>query len=110
MPFTSREFNPNYPKCPKHSIKRCELHCEQCNIPVCLHCVSSFVDLVKALQIKKDALQIDLQELEKTIHPKYKDIASCIPVQKMKEIDNSPGQTWRRVAHGNRHCHQENEN
>ena len=27
-------------KCQKHSNKICELHCEQCNIPVCSRCLS----------------------------------------------------------------------
>lgn len=28
-------------KCQKHSFKQCKLHCEQCNIPLCVKCVSS---------------------------------------------------------------------
>lgn len=26
---------PNYPKCRKHPSKKCDLHCEQCDIPIC---------------------------------------------------------------------------
>lgn len=49
----------------------------------------AFADLVKALQIKKDGIQIDLQELEQKLQPKYQDIASCIPVLKADLITNS---------------------
>nr|XP_011448614.1 uncharacterized protein LOC105343111 [Crassostrea gigas] len=30
-----------YPKCRKHPIKQCELHCEQCDIPICVDCILS---------------------------------------------------------------------
>ena len=31
----------NYPKCPTHPTKQCELQCEQCDIPICTSCISS---------------------------------------------------------------------
>nr|XP_034329489.1 uncharacterized protein LOC109621177 [Crassostrea gigas] len=79
----------NNPKCRKHHEKQCELHCEQCDIPICAKCISSakhsghkIVDIFQSFEIKTEILKKDLQELEKFIYPKYKEIASNIPVQK----------------------------
>lgn len=76
-------------KCLEHSTKLCELHCEQCSIPVCVQCVSSkkhkthdVVDIVKFMESKKMALQADLEELGKIIYPNYQEIASSISLQK----------------------------
>lgn len=30
-----------YSKCPEHTSKLCELHCEQSDIPICVQCVFS---------------------------------------------------------------------
>ena len=76
-------------KCPKHSTKVCELHCEQCNIPICASCVLSkehqtheVVDIMKSFTNKKETIKRDLEELEKTIFPKYQTAASNIPALK----------------------------
>ncbi|XP_052686395.1 tripartite motif-containing protein 3-like [Crassostrea angulata] len=88
VPFKKRGSTPNYPKCPKHSTKQCELHCEQCDIPICTLCISGEhlghtpVDIVKHIESKKELIQREMQELEKSISPKYQQIASNIPVQK----------------------------
>ncbi|XP_065938711.1 uncharacterized protein [Magallana gigas] len=91
------EMRGSTPKCSKHSLKICELHCEQCNIPICTLCVSSGehlghkqVDFIlKSLEIKKKVLQKDLQELEISIYPKYREIASVIQIQKSDLNENS---------------------
>lgn len=79
---------PDYPKCRTHSHLGidCKHHCQDCDIPVCERCVSStvhtghnIVDMKTALQIKKEVLQRDLQELETDIYPTYQEIASTIP-------------------------------
>ncbi|XP_052705481.1 E3 ubiquitin-protein ligase TRIM71-like [Crassostrea angulata] len=85
----------NYPKCRKHPTKQCELHCEQCDIPICAQCVSGEhlghkpVDILKTFESKTEKLLQDLQELEKSLYPKYKEIASNIPVQKADMSKNS---------------------
>uniref|UniRef100_K1QJX3 Tripartite motif-containing protein 3 n=1 Tax=Magallana gigas TaxID=29159 RepID=K1QJX3_MAGGI len=100
------------PKCRKHPTKQCELHCEQCDIPICAKCISSGkhsghkqIDIFKSFEIKTEILQRDLQELEKSIYPKYKAIASNIPVQKADLSKNSrkltttidkQGEVWHR--------------
>nr|XP_034329374.1 uncharacterized protein LOC117690144 [Crassostrea gigas]XP_034329375.1 uncharacterized protein LOC117690144 [Crassostrea gigas] len=101
----------NYPKCRKHPTKQCELHCEQCDIPICALCISGEhlghkpVDILKTFESKSEKLLKDLQELEKSLYPKYKEIASNIPKQKADLSKNSrklttaideQGEVWHR--------------
>nr|XP_034328409.1 E3 ubiquitin-protein ligase TRIM71-like [Crassostrea gigas] len=101
----------SYPICRKHPTKQCELHCEQCDIPICVQCISGEhlghkpADISKIFENKKAVLQRELQELEKSIYPKYKEIASNIPVQKADLGNNSrklttaidkQGEVWHR--------------
>nr|XP_034331668.1 uncharacterized protein LOC117690933 [Crassostrea gigas] len=102
----------NYPKCRKHPTKQCELHCEQCDIPICAKCISSGkhlghkqVDIFQSFENKTEILQKDLQELEKFLYAKYKEIASDIPVQKadisknsrkLKTVIDKQGEVWHR--------------
>ncbi|XP_065927001.1 E3 ubiquitin-protein ligase TRIM71 [Magallana gigas] len=93
VPFKKRGLNP---KCSKHSTQLCDLHCEQCNILICVECVSSNehlghkqVGILKILDTKREALKKDLQDLENSIYPKYQEIASNIPVQKTDLNKNS---------------------
>nr|XP_034312944.1 tripartite motif-containing protein 45-like [Crassostrea gigas] len=106
VPFKKRGSTPNYPKCPKHSTKQCELHCEQCDIPICALCISGEhlghkpVDIVKHIESKKELLQREMQELENSISPKYQQIASNIPVQKAALNKNSQKLTTAIDKHG----------
>nr|XP_022304370.1 E3 ubiquitin-protein ligase TRIM36-like [Crassostrea virginica] len=75
----------NYPKCPTHPTKQCELHCEQCDIPICSSCIASgkhighrAVDVFQDFESKKEVLRKDLEELEKSILPKYQESAAII--------------------------------
>nr|XP_022327864.1 uncharacterized protein LOC111127123 [Crassostrea virginica] len=76
-------------KCPTHSTKHCTQRCQQCRILICSLCVSSSehkrhqkVDILRNLPNIKELIKQDLEELQKTIHPKYQKIASNIPVQR----------------------------
>lgn len=96
-----------YPKCSKHLHKQCELHCAQCDIPTCVQCVSSGehlghkqVNIEEILETKKEILQIDLQELENSIYPKYQEIALDIPDQKAFLVESSKDFTTALNKHG----------
>ncbi|XP_078331577.1 uncharacterized protein LOC144625244 [Crassostrea virginica] len=76
-------------KCTKHSTEVCTQLCTTCNIPVCPLCVASSEheqheneDILKWFEYKKELMQKDLQDLEKSIYPKYQEAATNIPVQR----------------------------
>nr|XP_022304487.1 uncharacterized protein LOC111111672 [Crassostrea virginica] len=78
----------NSPECLAHPTKQCELHCEQCDIPICSSCISSrkhighkAVDIFEDFESKKEDLRKDLEELEKSIFPKYQESAAIIKTQ-----------------------------
>ncbi|XP_062610801.1 uncharacterized protein LOC134272600 [Saccostrea cucullata] len=81
VPYRHRTSTPNYPKCPNHTQKHCELYCEKCDIPVCSNCLSSgkhkghdLLDALQKLSSKTKDLENDLEELEEKIYPKYKEM------------------------------------
>nr|XP_022305040.1 uncharacterized protein LOC111112036 isoform X2 [Crassostrea virginica] len=86
----------NYPKCPTHPTKQCELHCEQCDIPICISCISSGkhighkqLEIFADFESKKEVLRRDLQELEKSIFSKYQESAAIIKTQKTDQLKHS---------------------
>nr|XP_022305807.1 uncharacterized protein LOC111112568 [Crassostrea virginica]XP_022305808.1 uncharacterized protein LOC111112568 [Crassostrea virginica] len=86
----------NYPKCPTHPTKQCELQCEQCDIPICISCISSGkhighkqLEIFADFESKKEVLRRDLQELEKSIFPKYQESAAIIKTQKTDQFKHS---------------------
>nr|XP_022309030.1 uncharacterized protein LOC111114830 [Crassostrea virginica] len=87
--FKQHLVNSKFPQCLDHPTKQCELHCDRCDIPICLLCISSGKhehhmkgDILKTLAKKKELLRTDLQELETSIYPKIQEHASGIPVQR----------------------------
>nr|XP_034308081.1 tripartite motif-containing protein 2-like [Crassostrea gigas] len=94
-------------RCPKHSLKQCELYCQNCDIPICAACASSeehqghkFIEISKSIVYKKEGIKKDLQELEKFIFPKYQEIASNISAQKADLKENSQELTTAIDEHG----------
>ncbi|XP_052711913.1 E3 ubiquitin-protein ligase TRIM71-like [Crassostrea angulata] len=107
VPFQDRGSTPNYPICTKHSPKQCELHCEQCDMPICVLCVSSeshknhkLVDIYTNYEKKREDIQKDLQELMKSLSPKYQEIANKITEQKADLSKNSEKLTTAIDKHG----------
>ena len=86
----------NYPKCPTHPTKQCELHCEQCDIPICTICISSgknirheVVNIFDSFESNKDVLK-DLEKLQKLIFPTYQQFADFTKYEKLtKEMHTS---------------------
>nr|XP_022336302.1 uncharacterized protein LOC111132776 [Crassostrea virginica] len=84
------------PKCTDHPNKQCELHCKQCDVPICSQCVISkthkdhdVIDIMENSKMRKEVLGKDLQELEKFIFPKYQEFAAIIKIQKTDQLKNS---------------------
>ncbi|XP_078331121.1 uncharacterized protein LOC111124994 [Crassostrea virginica] len=76
-------------KCTKHSTEVCTQLCTTCNIPVCPLCVDSSeheqhrkTDILTWFETKRELMQKDLQDLEKSIYPRYQEAATNIPVQR----------------------------
>nr|XP_011439238.2 uncharacterized protein LOC105336573 [Crassostrea gigas]XP_011439239.2 uncharacterized protein LOC105336573 [Crassostrea gigas]XP_019926309.2 uncharacterized protein LOC105336573 [Crassostrea gigas] len=93
VPFKTEGFAP---ECLKHPTKLCDLKCEQCNIPICVECVSSSdhlghiqVEISKIIETKKEILQKDLNDLKNIVYPKYQQFAYDLHVQKANLNRNS---------------------
>ncbi|XP_052707978.1 B-box type zinc finger protein ncl-1-like [Crassostrea angulata] len=105
--FQDRRSTIISPNCQTHSLKQCELHCEQCDIPICALCVSSEshenhkkMDIISYFETKKHDLQTDLQELGKTVIAKYQEIVNNITAQKTDLSKNSKKLTTEIDKHG----------
>ncbi|XP_062568368.1 uncharacterized protein LOC134230556 [Saccostrea cucullata] len=84
--FTNRKIQPVFPECKVHSNQRCEAHCQQCHVQVCLKCIFSshnghkIVEIQEIFNVKKSEIEKENQEIESIIIPKYK-----------KKMDNIAG-------------------
>ncbi|XP_061194257.1 uncharacterized protein LOC133202444 [Saccostrea echinata] len=83
--FSLRKSTPLYPGCKSHDKERCEMYCNQCDIPVCNSCLASKQhlghELSKILQVlekKKYTIIRERIELNDTIYPTYHVIASDV--------------------------------
>nr|XP_022297221.1 uncharacterized protein LOC111106719 [Crassostrea virginica] len=86
VPFKLRGITP---QCTKHSTEVCTQLCTTCKTPVCPLCVASSEhkqhekkDILTLFEAKRKLMQNDLQDLEKSIYPRYQEAATNIPVQR----------------------------
>ncbi|XP_056002421.1 tripartite motif-containing protein 2-like [Ostrea edulis] len=93
VPYSHRKSTPNYRKCPKHPKRQSELYCENCEIPVCIICVSSgkhkghdISNVLEKFSSKTQNLQKDLEELETRIYPRYQEMASDVQSEKAELV------------------------
>lgn len=112
VPIKHQQSSPILPKCPEHTAKLCELHCNRCDIPICVQCITSkkhaahdVVDILDFIEKKNKQLQGDLEELGKEMYPKYQEIAASFSVQKsdlnsntekLISAINKQGEEWHR--------------
>ncbi|XP_056003328.1 tripartite motif-containing protein 45-like [Ostrea edulis] len=112
VPYKHRKSTPIYPKCPDHAEKRCELHCEECDIPVCSTCVTSgkhkgheISDVLEKINLKTQSLKTDLEELETRIYPRYDEMVSDVQIEiaelktnygKLTTAADQQGEVWHR--------------
>lgn len=91
IPLEKRDSDLIFSICKEHSPKPCELHCEECDVFICIHCVTlsnhedhKIEDAKRKFEINKDHLQNDLQEFNNLIYTKYLEIAKDIRVRTSK--------------------------
>ncbi|XP_056006798.1 E3 ubiquitin-protein ligase TRIM71-like [Ostrea edulis] len=81
--FQSRKSAPVYPTCALHDNKRCEMHCQQCTVPICFICATSekhaghrFKNIVDIFDEKKREFEKKIKDLQENIRVKRADQAS----------------------------------
>ncbi|XP_061168243.1 E3 ubiquitin-protein ligase TRIM71-like isoform X1 [Saccostrea echinata] len=95
--FQSRKSTPLCPGCTTHSKERCEMYCNQCDIPVCVYCITSdqhlghkILPLIQVCVEKKEKIINERNELNETIYPTYQDIASDVQ-NRMSQLEKEYG-------------------
>ncbi|XP_052707961.1 E3 ubiquitin-protein ligase TRIM71-like [Crassostrea angulata] len=107
VPFQDRGSTPNYPYCSEHVKEQCKHYCEQCDISLCVYCITNgnhqnhnLIDIFSIMERKKKELQEDIKEFEKSLSPKYQEIVNTITVQKTELNKNSQKLTTAIDKHG----------
>ncbi|XP_055998755.1 E3 ubiquitin-protein ligase TRIM71-like [Ostrea edulis] len=76
--FKDRKIQLVFPECEFHTNQRCEAHCQQCDVPVCLKCMlgphngHKYGDMSDIFNSKKHDIEKETKEIESTIIPQYK--------------------------------------
>ncbi|XP_062596403.1 pyrin-like [Saccostrea cucullata] len=93
VPFDLRKSKLVYPQCITHSEENCEMHCEDCNTPVCPKCVISekhkrhrFKSLQDLVNSKKENIEKERKRLKETVYSTFEEIVTDIET-KLAEID-----------------------
>ncbi|XP_062615298.1 tripartite motif-containing protein 55-like isoform X1 [Saccostrea cucullata] len=95
--FKDRKSTPLYPKCKSHSKERCQMYCKQCDIPVCINCIDfnlhlghELSNILRVLDEKKESITKERNELDETIYPTYRGIASDVQ-NRMSQVEKEYG-------------------
>ena len=73
VPFTKRTVQLVFPQCTSHSHQRCEGHCQQCDVPVCIKCLTGshkghdVVDTADIIARKRENIKRETEEIENRI-------------------------------------------
>ncbi|XP_048738767.2 E3 ubiquitin-protein ligase TRIM71-like [Ostrea edulis] len=76
--FKDRKIQLVFPECEFHTNQRCEAHCQQCDIPVCLKCMlglhngHKYGDMSDIFNKQKNDIEKETKEIESTIISQYK--------------------------------------
>ncbi|XP_022305304.2 uncharacterized protein LOC111112202 [Crassostrea virginica] len=76
--FMNRKEGPVLPECNSHDKTLCETFCNDCHEPTCVRCVTTthkkhdITDIKSIIENFKRRITADVEEMENTIRPKYK--------------------------------------
>ncbi|XP_061183321.1 E3 ubiquitin-protein ligase TRIM45-like [Saccostrea echinata] len=69
VPFTKRTVQLVFPQCTPHSHQRCEVYCQQCDVPVCIKCLTGQhqghdkVDMADIIATKREKIKRETEEI-----------------------------------------------
>ncbi|XP_061179114.1 E3 ubiquitin-protein ligase TRIM71-like [Saccostrea echinata] len=78
VPFKNRKLHLVFPECEFHPNQRCEVHCQKCDVPVCIKCFlgqhkgHDAVEISDIVHRKKQQIKREMEEIESVIIPKFK--------------------------------------
>jgi uncharacterized protein YukE len=111
--FKNRKSTLLYPGCTSHDKDRCEMYCDQCDIPVCTKCVASSQHLshkistiLEAYMAKKENILKNKAELSETVFPTFQNIVSDIE-KKASELEKKYEDLSTAIAKYGEDCHRE---
>ncbi|XP_061182726.1 E3 ubiquitin-protein ligase Midline-1-like [Saccostrea echinata] len=71
VPFTKRTVQLVFPQCTSHSHQRCEVHCQQCDVPVCIKCLTGpkhkgheFHDMADIIATNREKIKKETEKIE----------------------------------------------
>ncbi|XP_061177792.1 uncharacterized protein LOC133186579 [Saccostrea echinata] len=82
VPFTKRTVQLVFPQCTSHSHQRCEAHCQQCDVPVCIKCLTG----QHKGHMSEDMADI-ITKMREKIKRETEEIEGIIPNNREKDTD-----------------------
>ncbi|XP_048776313.2 uncharacterized protein LOC125680659 [Ostrea edulis] len=78
VPFKNKQIRLVFSECKLHCNQKCEAHCRQCDVPVCMTCVlgphkgHNAIEMLKIVKNRKERIKKDTREMETVLIPKYR--------------------------------------